>query len=275
MNPMYVSGGGGGGPMDMMGGRNMGQFGKVGRRGVARAGGRRMLSMFGKGTAGKMMAGGFGRAGAMSGGMSFGASAMKGMRAFTGLGLVGMGADIGRSFLDDPDTAMGKTLGVIGTTAGDAATGAMIGSIIPGVGTALGGIIGGIVGFGRSMYKELTTKGMKDYDMESAKSNIESNKLSLSSTSRMADGAVLPNGNVIKTAKGKMYSLAPKDVVSIGQPGGGNSSSVGGNVNVNISGTINLSSGGSSISLNNIMSDPTFKSEITKIVVKGMKEQNR
>lgn len=274
MNPMYVSGGGGG-PMDMMGGRNMGQFGKVGRRGVARAGGRRMLSMFGKGTAGKMMAGGFGRAGAMSGGMSFGASAMKGMRAFTGLGLVGMGADIGRSFLDDPDTAMGKTLGVIGTTAGDAATGAMIGSIIPGVGTALGGIIGGIVGFGRSMYKELTTKGMKDYDMESAKSNIESNKLSLSSTSFMADGAVLPNGNVIKTAKGQMYSLAPKDVVSIGQPGGGNSSSVGGNVNVNISGTINLSSGGSSISLNNIMSDPTFKSEITKIVVKGMKEQNR
>ena len=30
----------------------------------------------------------------------------------------------------------------------------------------------------------------------------------------MADGAVLPNGNVIKTAKGQMYSLAPKDVPS-------------------------------------------------------------
>ena len=52
-------------------------------------------------------------------------------------------------------------------------------------------------------------------------------------------------------------------------------SSVGGSVNVNISGTINLNGGGSSISLDSIMKDPTFKSEITKIVVKGMKEQNR
>jgi len=274
---MGAMGGGpmGGGPMDMMrGGGLTGGRSTAGRRGLIRMLGNNRMSkglqgIFGR--SGTM----FGRAGAMRGGMSFGASAMKGMRAFTGLGLVGMGADIGRSFLDDPDTAMGKTLGVIGTTAGDAATGAMIGSIIPGVGTALGGIIGGVIGFGRSMYKELTTKGMKDYDMATAKSNINENKLALGSTSRMADGAVLPDGNVIKTAKGQMYGLAPKDVVSIGQPGGGSSSSVGGNVNVNISGTINLSSGGSSISLNNIMSDPTFKSEITKIVVKGMKEQNR
>ena len=254
-------------------GRNMAQFGQVGRRGAGRAGGRRMIQMFGGGRFGKMMAGGFGR----GGGLSFGASAMKGMRAFTGLGLVGLGADIGRSFLDDPDTAMGKTLGVVGTTASDAAMGAMIGSIIPGLGTALGGIIGGVIGFGRSMYKELTTKGMKDYDMATAKSNVESNKLAFSTSGYMADGAVLPDGNVIKTKQGAMYRLAPKDVVSIGQPGGSSSGGGGvdGNVNVNISGTINLSGGGSSISLNSIIKDPEFKSEITKIVVKQMKEQNR
>lgn len=271
---VYIVGGGGpgGGPGGALGGRNMGQFGQVGRRGAARMGTRQAIQRYGGGRFGRMMAGGFGR----GGGLSFGASAAKGMRAFTGLGLVGLGADIGRTFLDDPDSAMGKTLGVLGTTASDAATGAMIGSIIPGVGTALGGIIGGVIGFGRSMYKELTTKGMKDYDMATAKSNVESNKLAFSTSARMADGAVLPNGNVIKTAKGEMYSLAPKDVVSIGQPGGGSSSTVGGNVNVNISGTINLSGGGgSSISLDGIIKDPEFKSEITKIVVKQMKEQNR
>jgi hypothetical protein len=233
-------------------------------------------------------AGGAGGAAAMVGGRAAaGAAGGKGLKgvlsrlgpkmgkAMGPLALIGIGADVGRMFMDNPDSNMGKALGVAGTTAGDAAMGMMLGSVLGPMGTAVGGILGGIVGFGRSMYKEMNTKGIQDYDMESAKSNVGSNKLSLSSTSRMADGAVLPNGNVIKTAKGQMYSLAPKDVVSIGQPGGGNSSSVGGNVNVNISGTINLSSGGSSISLNNIMSDPTFKSEITKIVVKGMKEQNR
>ncbi len=287
-NPMIVQsiggglGPGGGGPMDMMGGRNMAQFGKVGRRGVARTGTRRALSMFGKGRVGKGIASligksgqAFGRFGAMSGGMGLGASAMKGMKAFTGLGMIGMGADIGRSFMDDPDSFGGKALGVLGTTASDAAMGAMIGSVIPGIGNVVGGVIGGIIGFGRSMYKEITTKGKSDFDMGGAQSAIGGHKLAAGGTSYMADGAVFPNGNVIKTAKGEMYRLSPKDVVSVGQPGGGSGSGGGGTMNVNIGGTINLSSGGSSISLDGLLNDPVFKAEITKVVIDGMKNNNR
>ena len=192
------------------------------------------------------------------------------------LALVGIGADIGRMFMDDPDTTMGKTLGVLGTTASDAAMGAMVGSMLGPMGTAVGGILGGIVGFGRSMYKEINTKGKSDYDMASSKANVSNTKMVMGGSSFMADGAVMPNGNVIKTAKGKMYSLAPKDVVSIGQPGGGGGGNASGNINVNISGELKLSSGsGSSVSLDGLLKDPLFKAEITRVVIAGMKDQNQ
>lgn len=281
---MGGNGNGGGSILDAVGGnkRNMSQFGQVGRRGVGRTGSRRALQILGKGRIGKGIAGligkssqAFGRFGAMSGGMGLGASAMKGMKAFTGLGMIGMGADIGRSFMDDPDSFSGKALGVLGTTASDAAMGAMLGSVIPGVGNVIGGIIGGIIGFGRSMYKEINTKGKADFDMGGAKSAVGGHKLAVAGTSYMADGAVMPNGNVIKTAKGEMYRLAPRDVVSIGQPGGGNSGGGGSNHTVTVGGTINLSSGGSSISLEGLLNDPVFKAEITKVVIDGMKNNNR
>ncbi|MDB4326176.1 hypothetical protein N9966_00005, partial [bacterium] len=218
----------------------------------------------------------FGNFGKLGGGMNLASSASKGMKAFTGLGMIGMGADIGRSFMDDPDSFGGKALGVLGTTASDAAMGAMLGSVIPGIGNVVGGVIGGIIGFGRSMYKEITTKGKADFNMGGAKDAISSHKMGVAGSSRMADGAVMPNGNVIKTAKGQMYSLAPKDVVSIGQPGGGNSGGGGRNHTVTIGGTINLSSGGgSSVSLDGLLNDPVFKAEITKVVIDGMKNNNR
>jgi hypothetical protein len=191
------------------------------------------------------------------------------------LALVGIGADIGRMFMDDPDTTMGKTLGVLGTTASDAAMGAMMGSMLGPMGTAVGGILGGIVGFGRSMYKEINTKGKSDFDMSGAQSAVGGHKLAAAGTSYMADGAVMPNGNVIKTAKGKMFNLSPRDVISVGQPGGSSSYGGGSNHTVTVGGTINLSSGGSSISLDGLLSDPVFKAEITKVVIDGMKNNNR
>ena len=191
------------------------------------------------------------------------------------LALVGIGADIGRMFMDDPDTTMGKTLGVLGTTASDAAMGAMVGSMLGPMGTAVGGILGGIVGFGRSMYKEINTKGKSDFGMSGAKSAVGGHKLAAAGTSYMADGAVMPNGNVIKTAKGKMFNLSPRDVISVGQPGGSSSYGGGSNHTVTVGGTINLSSGGSSISLDGLMNDPVFKAEITKVVIDGMKNNNR
>ena len=71
----------------------------------------------------------------------------RGMSAGGPLALLGVGAEVGRMFMDDPDSTMGKTLGVLGTTASDAAMGMMIGSMLGPLGTAVGGIIGGIVGF--------------------------------------------------------------------------------------------------------------------------------
>lgn len=279
-------GGGGGSPLDTLGrtdkkGNPLNKYTSLtggrstkGRRGLIRMVGN---NKFGKGLQGvfgkssKM----FGNFGKLGGGMNLAASASKGMRAFTGLGMLGIGADIGRSFMDDPDSFGGKALGVLGTTASDAAMGAMLGSVIPGIGNVVGGVIGGIIGFGRSMYKEITTKGKTDFGMSGAKSAVGGHKLAAAGTSYMADGAVMPNGNVIKTAKGQMYSLSPKDVVSIGQPGGGNSGGGGSNHTVTVGGTINLSSGGSSISLDGLMNDPVFKAEITKVVIDGMKNNNR
>ena len=309
-NPMFVSsvgGGMGGGPMDMMGmgmpgGRYKLGFGGRMMKGLGNMlGGRRtMLGRTFRGMAARSMGygGGFMRGGAAGMSKLFGRNAMgavgrtasagggrmaggilaragRGMAAGGPLALLGVGAEVGRMFMDDPDTAMGKTLGVVGTTASDAATGMLIGSIIPGIGTAVGGIIGGIIGFGRSMYREMTTKGKSDFDMSGAKSKISGvGGISMAGTGRMADGAVMPNGNVIKTAKGEMYKLAPKDVMSIGQPGSGGGGASG-NVSVNISGTINLAGGGTSVSLDGLMNDPVFKAEVTKVVIEGMKNNNR
>ena len=99
-------------------------------------------------------AGMFGKFGATKGGMSLMGSLAKGAKLGSPLGLIGMGADIGRGFMDDPNSTGGKLLGNVGTTASWAGTGAMIGSVIPGLGTAAGAIIGGAAGLGKSLYDE-------------------------------------------------------------------------------------------------------------------------
>ena len=264
--------GGGPGGGNMLGGRSGPKGGPRGAqarhpKGAVNSSGKKIGGQFMKGPSakgGKSLLGKLGKLGPKMGKM------------MGPLALVGIGADIGRMFMDDPDTTMGKTLGVLGTTASDAAMGAMMGSMLGPMGTAVGGILGGIVGFGRSMYKEINTKGKSDYDMASSKANVSNTKMVMGGSSFMADGAVMPNGNVIKTAKGKMYSLAPKDVVSIGQPGGGGGGNASGNINVNISGELKLSSGsGSSVSLDGLLKDPLFKAEITRVVIAGMKDQNQ
>ncbi len=313
-NPMIVQsigggvggGGGGGGVADLLGNSGMsgrGLFGRLGnkkgRSVIMRAakmgkgglgtrllgGGMNMLGKAGKFGAkglnkvfGKKLMGGVARMGGKAAGMAGGTMARLGTGMAKGgpLALLGVGAEVGRMFMDDPDSMGGKALGVLGTTASDAAMGMMVGSLLGPMGTAIGGIIGGIVGFGRSMYREITTKGKDDFNMSGAKSDMGGMQMASSGSSYMGDGAVFPNGNVIKTAKGKMYRLSPKDIVSVGQPGGGSSyGGGGGTMNVNISGTINLGGGGTSVSLDGLINDPVFKAEITKVVVKNMKEQNR
>lgn len=304
MGAMGGGGAGGGGAMDLMGRSGMsgrGLFGRLGnkqgRSVIARAarmgkgglgtrilgGGMNMLGKAGKFGAkglnkvfGKKLMGGVAKMGGRAAGMAGGTMARLGTGMAKGgpLALLGVGAEVGRMFMDDPDTMGGKALGVLGTTASDAAMGMMIGSIVPGIGTAIGGIIGGIVGFGRSMYREMTTKGKADYDMSGAKSNIGGMEMASSGTSYMGDGAVMPSGNVIKTANGHLFRTAPSDIIMAAQPGRGGGGG-GGTMNVNISGTINLGGGGTSVSLDGLINDPVFKAEITKVVVQNMKEQNR
>jgi hypothetical protein len=172
--------------------------------------------------------------------------------------------DVGRSFLDDPDSALGKGLGI----GGSAATGAAFGAFLGPVGMAVGGLVGGLYG----VVKEFSKKTEDSFNPSKLNEKLDSiTKRSVGgATTAMADGAVFPNGNVIKTAKGKMFSLAPKDVVSVGQPG--SSSGGGGTKNISVNGTINLEGGGVSMDL---MKDASFRQAITKMVNIETENQNR
>lgn len=145
---------------------------------VSGSGGGMLSNLFkGKGMMGKLgglgsEAGMFGKFGKMGGGMGFGGSLAKGLKAGGGLGIASLLMEGGRGMMDDPDSDLGKTIGIGGTAAGWAGTGAMIGSVIPGLGTAAGGIIGGIAGAGKGIYdeyfsdeaekKKATVSGMHD-----------------------------------------------------------------------------------------------------------------
>ena len=296
-----MGGPGGGSPLDMMGGR--GTFGKrlfgrlgsrQGRSVLMRAarmgkgglgtriigGGMNMLAgagrFMGKGAT-RMLGPSLTKGIANVGGKAIGGGAKILGRVGTGLAkggplaLLGVGAEVGRMFMDDPDSTMGKTLGVLGTTASDAAMGMMIGSMLGPLGTAVGGIIGGIVGFGRSMYREITTKGKKDFDMSGAKSDMGNIKLATAGSSYMGDGAVMPNGNAILTAKGQFFRTAPQDIITAAQPGRAGGGGYGGG-NISVNGTINLQGAGVT---KNMMEDAQFRREVTKMVTMGQKTDNR
>ena len=147
----------------------------------------------------------------------------------------------------------------------------MIGSMLGPLGTAVGGIIGGIVGFGRSMYREITTKGKKDFDMSGAKSDMGNIKLATAGSSYMGDGAVMPNGNAILTAKGQFFRTAPQDIITAAQPGRAGGGGYGGG-NISVNGTINLQGAGVT---KNMMEDAQFRREVTKMVTMGQKTDNR
>ena len=67
-----------------------------------------------------------------------------------------------RNTLDDPDSILGKSMGVLDSTLAGAGTGALVtgvaGSVVPGVGNVVGGvgggIAGGILGFGKGVWDE-------------------------------------------------------------------------------------------------------------------------
>jgi hypothetical protein len=246
-----------------LGGRMLGNTGKA-------AGGRfaaaRRSAGVGRGADGMMKAGKgiFGR----GGGLSLGKSLAGGMRAANPLFLASMGMDIGRSFLDDPNSATGKGLGVGSTIAGDAAMGAMIGSVVPGVGTAIGGVIGGVVGAARGIYNEFSEKILGEYDVNKniAKKNL---KIGGAGVTSMMDG-YSKGGTMITTPKGEVFQTHMKDYIMVGQPG--SSGGGGGSKNINITGKLSLEGGGFSVDL---LKNPIFVREMTKVISKTMIEQSR
>lgn len=106
----------------------------------------------GGGSAGGGRFGRFGKFG--KGGMSFGKSLTQGLKVGGGLGLGAMGINAGRSMMDEPDSDLGKSLGVLSKAAEWASYGAMLGSVIPGLGTLAGGVIGGIGGTVSGLFDE-------------------------------------------------------------------------------------------------------------------------
>jgi len=181
--------------------------------------------------------------------------------------LLGAGLDIGRSFMDDPDTGLGKAMGI----GSSAAMGAAIGSVIPFIGTAVGGLIGGIYGAVTEFSKK-TTKDIDTSKINSEVSSITSRSVGGASTS-LADGQIAPgSGAVISTKKGTFFP-DKKDYIttSTNNPlaGGGG----GETKEVSVGGTIKLDAGGANVM--DLMKDSEFRREVVKIVANGFKFQNR
>jgi hypothetical protein len=257
MNPMFVANVGGGGMGGPGGGGGMG--GLTG--GKSTFGRRQMLKMFGKKGSKNLL--------------GFGSKLGKGFKAFTGLGMAGLAMDIGRSFLENPNSDAGKALGIGGTMLGDAGTGAMIGSVIPGVGTLIGSLIGGVVGLGRGMYNEFSEHLLGEYDLKGKIKPHMSMGLGGASVATMADGTVDPKGNVIATKSGELWNTSPGDYIHVSRPNGAGSAGGSSNMNLRIDGTLKLDSNGTTVDASRIINDPIFVSELTRVITKTMKTQNR
>lgn len=267
-NPMITSdiGGGMGGGMGGGRGGTMGKkmFGRLGSKGGRSVLGRAAsMGKFGKVGGGLMkgVVGGSNILGKAGGFLS------KGLKLGGPLGLAALGMDIGRGFLDDPDSALGKGLGV----GGSAATGAAFGAFLGPVGIAIGGLVGGLYG----VVKEFSKKTEDSFNPSKLNEKLDSiTKRSVGgSTSKLADGQIAPgSGAVISTAKGTFFP-AKEDYIttSTNNPltGGDN----GGTKQLSINGSIKLDGGG--VNVFDLMKDASFRQAITTMMVKEMENQNR
>ena len=117
-----------------------------------------------------------------------------------------MAANVGREFLDDPDSSLGKGLGVLGSTASYAGTGAMIGSVIPGLGTAAGAVIGGIIGAGKGIIDEYFSDEAHERQLASRQTNLNDGIIKFHPQDKfmqMNDGAILAS-----TAPNQLHTAA-------------------------------------------------------------------
>ncbi len=243
--PMFVSMvGGAAGAAGLAGGLTGGR-GTAGRRGLIKTLGN---NRFSKGLMG--VSKGLGGLGGLAGGLALG-----------GLGMLG---DYGRSKMDDPNSTGGKMLGIGSKAAQYAGMGMMLGP--------WGALAGGILGAGVGIYDEYFSKEAKMRGYKLPKKYAKSG-MGASYGGMALDGALMPDGNFIKTGKGKYYSLSPKDVAVVGQPGAGdNNNGGGGTTSLNVSGTIKLE--GIDNNLLDKMS-PSEKNQLARMVIAKMNNQNR
>lgn len=195
-------------------------------------------------------------------GGKFAAGTMGSLGAGLGLGALGMLGDYGRSKMDDPNSTGGKMLGIGSKAAQYAGMGMMLGP--------WGALAGGILGAGVGIYDEYFSKEAKMRGYKLPKKYAKSG-MGASYGGMMLDGAVMPDGNVIKTAKGKMFGLSPQDVAVVGQRGGVNNGG-GGTTSLDVTGTIRLE--GIDNNLLDKMS-PREKNELARMVISKMNNQNR
>jgi len=271
--PMFtrdVFAGGMGGGMGMGGGG--GKFYKGGQfmPGGGRAPKGGMWSGGGKGFGG--MGRGMGRG---LGGMFRGGGLLRGLGgAAMGLGIAGLAMDVGRSFLDDPDSAFGKGLGV----GSAAAMGAGLGSMLGPVGTLAGGLLGAIYG----AYKEFSKKSESMIDqkgLSNSMSAIASRSVG-GATTTMGDGLVTIDQNdkalIVGTSKQKNATLAESvNAIAAKNNGGGGGGSTGGsnNINLTVNGSIELKGRGKNFE--NLLENAEFRRMITSIVISEMDDQNK
>ena len=221
------------------------------------------------GTRGKFSSGQYMRSGVKNLGkgniLKGGSRLLKGVGKAAGpLALLGTGMDL-FSNLTDSNLGTGDALLKTLDQNKYMAMGAAIGSIIPGFGTIAGAGIGGLADMFAGewgTYGKNKTNISKKY----AKSGMGA-----SYGGMMLDGAVMPDGNVIKTAKGKMFGLSPQDVAVVGQRGGVNNGG-GGTTSLDVTGTIRLE--GIDNNLLDKMS-PREKNELARMVIAKMNNQNR
>lgn len=275
--------GGGGGIADMIPGGNgggglTGGRSTAGRRGLIKTLGNNRFTkgiqgVFGKGS--EM----FGKFGAAKGGMSIGKSLMKGGKAFTGLGAISLGADLGRGMMDDPNSDLGKTIGIAGKAAEWASYGALLGSVVPGLGTAVGGAIGGVAGGIKGLFDEYFSdeakgKGVHDGIFGGVGGALMGSMFGgLGSLAGGMLGSEFSKGRAVVQG-GKITPIDNKDDLLAMKPGGaidkaassGSSTMTINFGDIKIDGEIKVSAPGNPGFAIDISKDPKFQREITRIV---------
>jgi hypothetical protein len=286
-NSVASVGGGGGGITDMLpGGKKMGFGGKM-MKGLSNVFGGKN-TMLGRGlrsaTASSITGkGAFGVAGKMGGGMSLGKSLLKGGKAFTGLGAVSLAADLGRGMMDDPNSDLGKTIGIAGKAAEWASYGALLGSVVPGLGTAVGGAIGGVAGGIKGLFDEYFSdeaKGKGVHDgifggmsggaagalMGSAFGGIGS-MVGAGLGSMFSEGRGVIQGGKITPIDNKddLLAMKPGGAIDKAVSSGGSSMTINfGEIKIN--GEVKVSVPGNDGFSIDLAKDPKFQREITRLV---------